>query len=446
MDYSLLLASDNYSQNKRGIRIFTCELESNPIETLNDFPKYSKSLVNLFFNSVNSSLIYAAITPGIIRYASLYVKKLLPDINFDILRFCIECLRHCQSNDMSFYLSLDVYDVTYYSGLVETLIAQCNESFDRLSIQDIVTLIQCNLCQEFMESKVDLICEKMAEDPKFSAEAFLLLFQSKQGSKVVNACIKKACQKNSQILSYLPTEIAILSTVDKELTNLLQSHSKMNFPPFSHTFSSELKIIRLCKSPASTVKLEVQVEDTKVHNNRKTSIMPPQQNNSRTTISEDATGVTNMCLKNSAIEKIKNLMPTNNRKVNLKIENFPQQHHSSMYRKMRSPSLVMTPKVLHAWGVKKGGLSHNSYQKRYFDFYSSARCLIWREQEKTNHIKGVIVLPDTAKVTPTLNNKGYQYHIIIEPEQGQKTYDIAFEKENVCNQWAQALQSLCTDL
>ena len=67
--------------------MFNIELETNTIETLNNFPVYSKYLYNIIFGAESSSLFHAATTPNIIKYAKMHVKELSPETNFDILMF-----------------------------------------------------------------------------------------------------------------------------------------------------------------------------------------------------------------------------------------------------------------------------------------------------------------------------------------------------------------------
>lgn len=289
------------------------------------------------------------------------------------------------------------------------------------------------------------IVTKMADDPKYSANTFLTLLQANQFDNIVSPCLKLAYQKNSPILEFLPTDVAYLFWIDKELSNLLTSHSKIKYPEFNMFFSSERQIIKLCKSPFSILFPEENVEECKTSIRHRQGSVYVHTKDKKNKITDDSNKLTTMCNRNSPVMKINTIIFHNTKKVRLEMPSQSAGHFSAQNR-IRTPSVITTSKVLHSWGVKKGGLGHSAWQKRFFDFYASSRSIIWKETPTNTNIKGLIVLPEQAKIIPTLSSKNHQYRLIIEPEHGQKKYEIAFENEKICNQWCQALQALCTEI
>lgn len=440
MDFTVLIRSPNYSQCKRGLRLLNCELALNPIETLNNFSLYVEPLISIFFNHENGSIYHASTTPILVTSAVEYIDELNEQTIYEILCFLIECCRHCRSPELAFYLSLNVYSVSFYSDFIEKLMTKSHASFLKLKLIDVLTLIELNIGTELLSSNIDFICDLINRDPEFSANAFLKLFLSNNSNSIVYQCIKRSCQKNSPMLSYLPTNVAILGSADKEMTNLLTSHSKLQNPPLNGQFYTEAQIIKLSQSPISVIINDLPVEAIKEKPSLQHRISfgaIPKLN----TITDDANGLSTIINKSSPYEAVKALTSMGLRKV--KIDGSPNNDHK-IGRIRTQSAILITPKNLHAYGVKRGGIGHNTWQKRYFEFYSSARCVFWRDDENSKSIKGVLVLPENTRVTPNISHKGLNYHLIIEPGDGQKKYDIAFEKENVCNVWCQALQSVAT--
>lgn len=442
MNFSVLLRSNIYSQCKRGLRLLNYELENNPRETLQIFPQYCEALISLFFRSQNGSIFHAATTPNLVKFASAFIEKLDDETNYQILCFLIECCRHCLATEHAFYFSLDVYNISFYKDLIQKIFKKSKDSFLKLKLPDIVTLIECETGHQLMSSNIDYICNLIDQNPQYGAETFLKLFLSKHSYTIVNECIKRCCQKNSPMLQYLPTNVAILGSSDKDMEFLLTNHSKIDNPPLAKHFYCESQIIKLCRSPYSVTMKELPEECEKPVAHKYSILVQPTISKLKK-IQEDANTICAHIMKSSPFEVVRGLTNVAHRKY--KIESVSIKPGDHQFGRIRTQSAILiTPKILHAYGVKKGGIAHNTWQKRYFDFYASARCLLWRDNEHSRRIKGVLVLPEYTRVTPNLSHKNYPYILVIEPGDEHKKYSIAFEKETVCNQFCQALQSVST--
>lgn len=427
---------------RRGLRMLNCEIISEPVAILNKFPQYYKKLIDLFFNTENGSLYHAATTPNIIKYAKIYMDKLTFETKNHLFDYFLECCRHCLSNDTAFYLSLEVYDINLYSGLIEQMIKDNVDIFYKLSLPDIVTLIKCDLCTSVILNNMQHIYTLKEKEPEYAAQTFLSLLISYPTNQIVIQTLKQACSSNSLLLNYLPTNIALLSVNEKEFMNLLTNHSKISNPLLKTQFASEDSIIKLCKSPINVILHDdVIVEQVQQSPVRFSPFSPAKITN----ILDQANEIHHVIESQSPFNQISKIISAASRKVKIEAKKLPDNHKFSSRLRTQS-SIVMTPKVLHAYGVKKGGIGHSSWQKRYFEFYQSAKCVFWREMKTSKHIRGVIVLSNNAKIIPNISHKGFSYHLLIELGEGIKTYDIAFEDENVCNQWCQALQSVVTEL
>ncbi|EAY01292.1 PH domain containing protein [Trichomonas vaginalis G3] len=437
MDYSALLDSPNYQKCLRGIRMFNSDLETNPCETLNNFHKYSKSLIHIFFDLDYLEIAHLSITEAILRYARLFIDQLSKKAKLELVLFCLECCKECNSDRYAFFLSLDIFRVEYYSDFIKSIISGKDSPFSQLSIKDLLVFVEFKICEDFLMTQMDHIFNQLSKSPKETADIIVRILKRDQTNKVAVNRLKNICKKNSTLLQYIPTETLTLFLMDKELNILLQSHSKKSYPALCEKFAFENQIIRFCKSPTDVIKKESIPEY--VPYKKQSLILPPGAQ--PFSIVHEADNLSKMCLKKSPFEKFNQTIAHNTKriKIDTKSENTP----NSTLMRNRGASIVLAPKLLHEWGVKKGGIGHSKWQKRYFEFFSSARCIIWRESPESLTISGLVIIQDNTIISPALSHKGY-YKIRIDPSQGEKKYEIAFEKESICNQWAQALQSLCT--
>ncbi|KAH0786606.1 PH domain containing protein [Histomonas meleagridis] len=96
--------------------------------------------------------------------------------------------------------------------------------------------------------------------------------------------------------------------------------------------------------------------------------------------------------------------------------------------------------VLEASAFKLGGFQRNTWQNRFFQFYPSNRCLVWRSKKGTPDIKGLLLFDSTIKVDKELKGiKGKQYVMTISI--GKKAREIAFQTGEELERWYNAFKA-----
>lgn len=94
-------------------------------------------------------------------------------------------------------------------------------------------------------------------------------------------------------------------------------------------------------------------------------------------------------------------------------------------------------KFLKMFAMKKGGALGKASQRRYFEFYPSNRCLVWRQTDTLDGVKGIMFLDHNVKIEKNVNNLTMTLKI------KEKTHTIVFDNAALLEEWYKTLWA-CT--
>ena len=115
------------------------------------------------------------------------------------------------------------------------------------------------------------------------------------------------------------------------------------------------------------------------------------------------------------------------------VDQVVQKDEKSRGSEKQQPQL----KFLKVFAMKKGGALGKASQRRYFEFYPSNRCLVWRQSDTMDGVKGIMFLDHNVKIEKNVNNLTMVLKI------KEKTHTIVFDSASVLEEWYKTLWA-CT--
>lgn len=108
-------------------------------------------------------------------------------------------------------------------------------------------------------------------------------------------------------------------------------------------------------------------------------------------------------------------------------------------KKLVSPAAIEKPqqqlKYLEISAQKKGGGLGKTWQRRWFQFYPSNKCLVWKQSKTAESVKGILLLDHNVKVDKNDSNSTLYLKL------KEKTHSIQFDKKEDFDEWCKTLQA-----
>jgi len=87
---------------------------------------------------------------------------------------------------------------------------------------------------------------------------------------------------------------------------------------------------------------------------------------------------------------------------------------------------------------KLGGFQHNTWQTRYFQYYRSNRCLVWRTKNTLSDVKGLMLFDSKTQIEMLSKGlKGKQFVLRIQLD--KKVHEISFPSQEKLDEWFNAM-------
>lgn len=113
-------------------------------------------------------------------------------------------------------------------------------------------------------------------------------------------------------------------------------------------------------------------------------------------------------------------------------------HRAMTVAKKDSPT-----EALSTLGHKLGGFQHGTWQQRYFQFFPTSKCLVWRAKKVPGDVKGILVIDQHVKLEKVPKGiKGKQF--VLQIKLTKKVHEIAFSSQEELDRWANAIEECRT--
>ena len=118
--------------------------------------------------------------------------------------------------------------------------------------------------------------------------------------------------------------------------------------------------------------------------------------------------------------------------TNVPVQRSPSQRGMSVAKKDANEALA-------TFGHKLGGFQHGTWQQRYFQFFPTSKCLVWRAKKTAGEVKGIIVIDQHAKLEKVPKGiKGRPF--VLQIKLPKKVHEISFSGQEELDRWANAIE------
>ena len=419
MNFSDLLSSDSSAVRRRAMMSILRVLETRPLTILTNFEKYSKHFLDLFFTGKEEGRMqHSSITPLVIKATYANLQNLQFNSFFSLFHYFVECMDKCEitcsqiSYVSSSNLLINSEDPNSYKYILELILPKivAQNKMGNVSLHDYICLIKNEISVDILKSQENVIKTKIIENIEYGIPQFIELVQNECSMPLPLNCIKSIYKENPKLSEkILFKHFQFLKAISDGEISIQEATED------AHESSSISQIRGILQ------------QAMRVENWQKES-----SEGSKTTgdIQKDFDLLSDTIKSVSSLTQFKEIQAVN---------------FSSEKKTNKVPTQpVRAPKNLECYAEKKGGLRHNSWQRRYFKFYHSNNCIVWRDEPNSKEIKGVLILTTQSQVNLIVKNGSrHENRLSIVPGESQKNYILAFDSLEQAKSWQYALLECC---
>lgn len=415
-----LLESPDPTVRTRCIALLSSIIMTDPSSILNNFDKYYDFFHRLLENRANDSITFFTLNRLLCKSLSRINQMNSPPPPslqklFQYISECVTCpvtgghVNAFVSN--MFNKSMFIY---YAFKIFETL-NKINDDYIP-SILKILSVAEGRDAEIpiIIQSSRDMIINYIKTNPKLTVnDAFkCVLSESTNISDFSANILNKASTNNNEVLNMLvPYSASIQNHVNFRKNNDLQQLYKN----LSVDTQSENYMPNLDPAPFSPLAMTMFAQKTFVNvdatTTKKFLVEKPQPRVSGSTLTPATS------------------LPAHIDTVSTKqVDQVVQKNEPTKGSEKQQPQL----KFLKTFAMKKGGALGKASQRRYFEFYPSNRCLVWRQAETLDGVKGILFLDHNVKIEKYPNNT-----MVLKIK--EKTHTIVFDSPSVLEEWYKTL-------
>lgn len=421
-----LLASPDPAVRTRSIALLSSIFMTDSSSILNNFDKYYDFFCRILENRTNDSISFFTLNRLLCKSLSrINQTNLPPPPSLQKLFQYISEVATCQSTigHVNAFVSnmFSKSNLIYHAFKILDSLSSLNEEY----IPSIIKILSFAEGRDtdipnIVKASRDLITNYIKTNPKLTVDnAFkCILSESTFISDFAANILNIASTNNNEVLQMLvPYSASIQNHVNFRKNNDLQQLYKN----LSVDTQSEVYMPKLDPAPFSPLAMTMFAQKTFVNvdamSTKKFLVEKPQIRTANVT---NTPGVSLSAHIDTISQK-----PVDQVVV--------QKDEKTRGSEKQQPQL----KFLKMFAMKKGGALGKASQKRYFEFYPSNRCLVWRQTDTMDGVKGIMFLDHNVKIEKNVNNLTMNLKI------KEKTHTIVFENASLLEEWYKTLWA-CT--
>ncbi|OHT17544.1 hypothetical protein TRFO_02605 [Tritrichomonas foetus] len=418
----LILSSSDSIAKTRGITLLSSIFMTRPYEVINNFELYYQFFHEILENRANNSITYFTLNDILCSSISRIPKgtQLKTEAVISLLKYISECLTFPATGG---HVNAFVTDIFNDNSFTDSAFLLCT-SFSRFVSQYYIPLIK--ILSVTHDKKIYTVLKSSLNENIIR----------ENGRITVEDVFKCVLSENSQISELGAQILNFSSRIDEEVVRLLVPYSSSIQNHVNFASSNDLKQIhqrlseallkdtfRAAPDPTPFAPLAHAMFAQRTFDIVDTTNTKKFLNDRPQTHTANVAAVgkpSSLAIHLDKITEVPLELPVQQKptsQANVKVENKPQL------------------KFLKTFAAKKGGKLSKSWQRRYFEFFPSNKCLVWRVTDTPDGVKGVLFLDHNVKVERS------NLTLILEVK--GKTHSIQFDNQATVEEWFTTLQS-CT--
>lgn len=417
-DLCLLLQSKDLETRSRADKIFHSMFITDPASIINSFKDFLPYFMNVLDNRRNIPIVFYSQTEYLIRYlcdGSVQIQDSAVD---PILLYFLEVLSASPQNTRVDPFVIDTFNKSDIREAVMSIFKSVRPAEHLTLLFKLFVVSEDKEIKSLIESNTNEICALIHKAPSDFSDVIIrgLQSQNMEISSFIASMMLRMISQNTILMELLSPYTCYLKTlIDspkiRELALVLENH-----------------ILKQKQAPAP---IDV------VH-----KLLGSITSQGALFSATDAEPKRRIV---STASESKYEAHSFSKKLETSILDLPIDYEApesiTIVPKSAEPVAPVKPEVrkeiLSCFAHKLGGFQHSSWQQRFFEFYPSNKCLIWKSKKTATEVKGMIMIGPSIGIESPKSMKGKQF--VIKIKLPNKVHEIAFPSDFEKEKWFAAL-------